>query len=111
MSEGARNSARRMGTGILLGVVFIAIAAISPYVFDLVVSTAPDTPTRTLAEQIGAPPTPAQEIPAQVALEELRGRDRDRSTTYGWVDKDAGVVRVPVDRARQFVLEKGLPSR
>ncbi len=111
MPERAPNGARRMGTGIFVGLVFIAIAAVSPYLFDLVVSTAPDTPTRSLAEQIGAPPTPAQEVPAQVALKELRDRDERLSTTYGWVDRGAGIVRVPIDRARAFVLDHGLPAR
>ncbi len=30
--------------------------------------------------------------------------------TYAWVDKDAGVVRIPVDRAIDLLAQKGLPS-
>ena len=32
-------------------------------------------------------------------------------TTYGWVDRQAGVVRIPIDVAMQQVLEEGLPVR
>ena len=32
-------------------------------------------------------------------------------TTYGWVDKNAGTVRIPIDRAKELLLERGLPVR
>jgi hypothetical protein len=32
-------------------------------------------------------------------------------TTYGWVDRQSGVVRVPIDVAMQRILEQGLPVR
>jgi hypothetical protein len=31
--------------------------------------------------------------------------------SYGWVDKNSGVVRIPIDEAMKLVLQKGLPSR
>lgn len=30
--------------------------------------------------------------------------------TYGWVDRKAGVARIPVDRAMQLLLARGLPQ-
>lgn len=30
--------------------------------------------------------------------------------TYGWVDKDAGIARIPIDQAMQIVVVQGLPS-
>ena len=31
--------------------------------------------------------------------------------SYGWVDPKAGVVRIPIDRAMDLLLQKGLPVR
>jgi hypothetical protein len=31
--------------------------------------------------------------------------------TYAWVNKDAGIVRIPVDRAIDVIAARGLPSR
>jgi hypothetical protein len=31
--------------------------------------------------------------------------------TYGWVDRQKGIVRLPIDRAMQLLLERGLPTR
>jgi hypothetical protein len=30
--------------------------------------------------------------------------------SYGWVDRSAGMVRVPIDQAMAFVVQQGLPS-
>jgi hypothetical protein len=31
--------------------------------------------------------------------------------TYGWIDRQNGVVRLPIDRAMELLLERGLPTR
>lgn len=38
-------------------------------------------------------------------------RERELLTTYGWVDQNAGTVRVPIDVAKDLVLAQGLPVR
>jgi len=44
-----------------------------------------------------------------VQLRDLRS-DEDRAlSSYGWVDRKAGVVRIPIDRAIDLVAEKGIP--
>ncbi len=43
-------------------------------------------------------------------LRDVRAGHLAATTTYGWVDKDAGVVRMPVERAKQLILDAGLPS-
>ena len=37
-------------------------------------------------------------------LKELRGKEQGASTTYGWVDHSAGIVRLPIDRAMELVV-------
>ena len=32
-------------------------------------------------------------------------------TTYGWVNQGAEIVRLPIDRAKALVIERGLPVR
>jgi hypothetical protein len=45
-----------------------------------------------------------------VWLRDVRAQQQAATTTYGWVDKEAGVVRVPIERAKQLILEAGLPA-
>lgn len=39
-------------------------------------------------------------------LVELQGKQSTAATTYAWVDKDAGVVRLPLDRAAELFLQE-----
>ena len=39
-------------------------------------------------------------------------QDQDRKlATYNWVDKDKGVVQIPIDRAMDLLVHRGLPVR
>jgi hypothetical protein len=41
----------------------------------------------------------------------LRQAENEKLTSYGWVDKDGGVTRIPVDRAMEVMLQRGFPAR
>jgi len=45
--------------------------------------------------------TPAER---KVLLTEHRTKEQAESTSYGWVDQKAGVVRLPIDRAMELVV-------
>jgi hypothetical protein len=68
------------------------------------------------------PPTPLMEtrqfeimptIPTHVAgsLEAIYESQIESLHTYGWVDQEEGVVRLPIERAKDLLLEQGLPVR
>jgi hypothetical protein len=39
-------------------------------------------------------------------LREIRLRDNSALNQYGWVDREQGVVRIPIDRAMDLVLQE-----
>src|SRR6266536_2413576 len=39
----------------------------------------------------------------------MRAREDAVLTTYGWVDRNAGVARIPIARAIDLLVERGLP--
>lgn len=45
------------------------------------------------------------------ALKRLRDREDAALGRYGWVDREAGIVRIPIERAMDLLLERGLPTR
>jgi hypothetical protein len=57
------------------------------------------------------PPEPRLQEQPREDLRELRAREDEILTSYGWVDKNAGVVRIPIDAAMKLTLERGLPAR
>jgi hypothetical protein len=41
----------------------------------------------------------------------LRRDEQAALGRYGWVDRRAGVARIPIDRAMDLLVQKGLPTR
>jgi hypothetical protein len=57
------------------------------------------------------PPAGVPELEAAPGQEfqHYREQQGDVLDSYGWVDQRAGIVRLPIDRAMDLVLERGLP--
>jgi hypothetical protein len=55
------------------------------------------------------PPPPNLLTNEPLNLKNFRDHEAEVLETYAWQDKNAGVVRVPVDRAKELILERGLP--
>ena len=43
-------------------------------------------------------------------LAELRAQEDALLTSYGWVEKDKGIARMPIGEAMKIVAERGLPT-
>jgi hypothetical protein len=67
-----------------------------------------DRPAHVLQDDREPPAPRLQDRPGLERREFLA--DQERATgEYGWVDRDAGVVRLPVERAIELLAERGLP--
>jgi hypothetical protein len=55
-------------------------------------------------------PKPRLEIKGSVDLAKLRAAEKADLDSYGWVDRRSGTVHIPIDRAIQLLLERGLPD-
>jgi hypothetical protein len=62
---------------------------------------------------------PAGQLPAEPRLQttpwqdltEFRADEQKHLHGYGWVDQRAGIGHVPIERAKELLLQRGLPSR
>ena len=62
---------------------------------------------------IQPPMTPGipQLDPSQpIELKHLRERERNELSSYGWIEREAGIAHIPIDRAMQIVAAEGLPQ-
>jgi hypothetical protein len=57
------------------------------------------------------PPEPRLQANPKQDLRDLRESEGALLNSYRWVDKNGGVVRIPIDEAMKLVLQRGLPSR
>ena len=57
------------------------------------------------------PPEPRLQTTPREDLRELRVEEDQRLQSYGWVDRNGGVVHIPIDEAMRLTIERGLPAR
>ena len=55
-------------------------------------------------------PEPREQISPRMDLQALRVRDEAELNSNGWVDKKAGVVRIPIERALELITQRGMPA-
>ena len=63
-------------------------------------------PSPVAAALPDAPPVPRLQTAPPLDLEALRAAERQQLEGYGWVDRGAGVVHIPIERAMEL-LAKG----
>ena len=56
-------------------------------------------------------PAPPRKVVPDRELRELRAAEDAVLDSYGWVDRRAGIVRIPIDRAMELMAQRGLPAR
>jgi hypothetical protein len=57
-----------------------------------------------------SPPGPRLQASPARDMQDMLQTENARLYSYGWVDRPAGMVRIPIDRAMEVVVQQGLPS-
>ena len=60
----------------------------------------------TLVEAPKRVPEPRLQVNPQDDLQDLLRQENQILGTYGWIDRGAGIARIPIDRAMQLFLKK-----
>jgi len=56
-------------------------------------------------------PNPQLQKSPILELKSVRAAEEQVLTSYGWVDQQKGVVRIPIAQAMELIVKKGLPVR
>jgi hypothetical protein len=103
-----------------LTVVGIVVYLVVFVLFRLFSGEAAREDAQLAPSSLSRPEAPTEErLPAEPRIQAhpaadmsaLRLQEDTVLTTYGWVDRQAGIVRIPIDVAMAQVLEEGLPVR
>jgi hypothetical protein len=78
--------------------------------------TTPEYPLATTEERRLPPeprlqPEPPEWRTPREDLRTFRRQEDEILTTYGWVDKNAGIVHIPIGEAMKLTVQRGLPAR
>ncbi|HEX5481185.1 MAG TPA: hypothetical protein VFZ08_01010 [Terriglobia bacterium] len=98
-----------LGLGLLGLIVFGFI--VTEIAFHYYVGHGPAKEPSTLFTRQQMPPPPLLQEHSGLELQQYLKQEDQKMDSYGWVDRKAGVVRIPISRAMDLLLEKGLPVR
>jgi hypothetical protein len=100
------------GVGLLI-LVLISIALMKGlFVFFAKQEEAQDPkPVGVMIERPKEPPQPRLQTNPVLALKQIVANEKALLSSYGWVDKKTGTVRIPVQKAMELLAERGLPAR
>jgi hypothetical protein len=85
--------------------------ALQPAVNPLITSVPADTRHIAPGYPQGAFPNPKLEEDERGQLNGIRLEEEKTLYSYGWVDEKAGTVRIPIERAMDLIVQRGLPVR
>jgi len=85
--------------------------ALQPAVSPLVTNAPTDTRHVSREYPKAAFPEPRLEEDERGQLNGIRLKEEETLSTYDWIDKNAGTVRIPIDRAMDLLAQRGLPVR
>jgi len=97
-----------------MAVVLAATLIAMKWTFDYLKKVEPLGATSSPLVQQGArelPPSPRLQTQPHQELVDYCAAQQEAVNSYGWVNQESGVVHVPVDRAMDLVLARGLPTR
>jgi hypothetical protein len=57
-----------------------------------------------------SPPGPRLQSNPEAELKRFRAEEEKRLNTYGWIDKQKGIVHIPIDEAMKKLARRGAPG-
>lgn len=97
--------------GLIVAAVIIHIALGAIFAFLSKAHPSPEAPSRVVVEPRIIAPEPHLQTNPSVDLTEFREAEENKLNSYGWVDKRGGIVRIPIERAMDLIVQRGLPTR
>ena len=94
---------------VICGLAMVLMWVMLNYFASLKTKAAP--PLSPFAGMRELPPGPRLQVEPVRDLVQVRALEDSLLTSYGWIVREAGIVRIPIDRALELVAQRGLPTK
>lgn len=99
------------GLVVVAAVIHVAIYLLFGYFSGREANATARAYPLAIGQENRLPPEPRLQTNPRQDLRDLRAQEDELLNGYHWVDRNAGIVRIPIDDAIRLTLERGLPSR
>jgi hypothetical protein len=96
---------------MIIAAVVIHLAIWGLLVFFARQAVTAGEPDFVIVETPQAPPEPRLQAAPEADAAEMRAAEEEFLNSYGWVDEEAGIARIPIEEAMALIAERGLPVR
>lgn len=100
-----------LGTGAMAVILLSLVIAIVFLFYHFVWKTTPGVPAFPYSRPPQVTPAPRLLNRPKAELRAVRVMNRDRLNSYGWINKDKGIVHIPIERAMHIIAKQGFPPR
>ena len=99
--------------GVALAAMLVVTIAAMAWMFDYFTAREKqlDTSGSSLADTREIPKAPQLQVTPASDLTQLRAREQARLDGYGWVDRQQGLVHIPIERAMEMLAARSPPVR
>lgn len=99
--------------GVGLVVMSLVVLLVANWLFDALAARQArlEKPPSPLAETRQPSTEPQLQVAPAQELRKMRAAEDAVLSSYGWVNREAGIVRTPIDRAIELLVQRGLPVR
>jgi hypothetical protein len=101
--------------GVWVLVIMVVVAFLMKPLYDVLVAR--EVATQPKAAYVDdpdpkaiEPPAPRLQVTPERDLAALRAQEDAILASYAWIEKDRGIVRIPIEEAMRIVAENGLPT-
>ena len=101
------------GAGLAAALVAVSLVVWLLFVYMDRREASQTAPAYPLAggQEMRLPPEPRLQTNPREDLRVFKAHEDDLLSHYQWADKQAGVVRIPIDEAMKLTVQRGLPAR
>lgn len=101
----------KFGAGLFLVAVVVHVVVYNALVLLERTQSVATVDFPIAAGEARTPPGPRLQVTPREEMRQLVATDEEALSSYRWVDRDLGIVRIPIDVAMRLTLERGLPAR
>lgn len=98
--------------GLFLAAVLVFVGFSMKWTFDWLSAESPlGQPAAPFAQGRPLPPGPRLQAAPHEDLGSYCAGQVQELNSYGWIDKQNGIVHIPIDKAMDIVMQQGFPAR
>jgi hypothetical protein len=97
--------------GLIASALVIHLVTAGLYQFFKSVHPSAQSPSRIALEPHMIAPPPRLQTNATMDLARYEATEKAKLNSYGWIDKQAGIIHIPIERAMDLIAQRGLPTR